>query len=136
MNWGVKGLDRDGVGSWDPEDIGKLVWDPTFTVTPQANQQSIMDLCNGLKTNTEIVSDPDNIKCWILDMNDAQPSDKKLPIADATEFDTALKNFAQNTEAGRKHVADYNLGFNRSTGKLIWMRIAVPSKGNPNESAK
>ena len=46
-----------------------------------------MDLCNSLKTNTELVADPDNIKCWILDMNDAQPANKKLPIADATEFD-------------------------------------------------
>ena len=86
MNWGVKGLDRDGVGSWDPEDIGKLIWDPTFTVTPKANQQSIMDLCTGLKINTELVADPNDIKCWILDMNDAQPANKKLPIEDATEF--------------------------------------------------
>lgn len=34
INFGVKDLDRDGVGSWDPEDIGKLVWDDDFTVTP------------------------------------------------------------------------------------------------------
>lgn len=45
-----------------------------------------MDLCTGLKTNTELVADPAAIKCWILDMNDAQPANKKLPIADATEF--------------------------------------------------
>jgi len=34
INFGVKDLDRNGVGSWDPEDIGKLVWDDDFTVTP------------------------------------------------------------------------------------------------------
>jgi len=34
VNFGVKDLDRDGVSSWDPEDIGKLVWDDDFTVTP------------------------------------------------------------------------------------------------------
>ena len=38
INFGVKDLDRSGVGSWDPEDIGKLVWDDDFTVTPVANQ--------------------------------------------------------------------------------------------------
>ena len=37
INWGVKGLDRDGVGAWDPEDVGKLIWDDSFTVTPKAN---------------------------------------------------------------------------------------------------
>ena len=52
INWGVKGLDRDGVSSWDPEDVGKLIWDDGFTVTPVLNQQSIMDVCKGLKTNT------------------------------------------------------------------------------------
>ena len=34
VNFGVKDLDRDGVSSWDPEDIGKHVWDDDFTVTP------------------------------------------------------------------------------------------------------
>jgi len=38
INFGIKDLDRDGVGSWDPEDIGKLVWDDDFTVAPVANQ--------------------------------------------------------------------------------------------------
>ena len=57
LNWGVKDLDREGVSSWDPEDVGKLVWDDNFTVTPEANQRSIMELCNGLKTNKELVKD-------------------------------------------------------------------------------
>ena len=38
INWGVKDLDRDGVSAWDPEDVGKLVWDDSFTVTPLLNQ--------------------------------------------------------------------------------------------------
>ena len=70
INFGVKDLDRDGVGGWDPEDMGKLVWDADFTVTPAANQKAIMDLCNALKTNTELVKDPFGINCWILDMDD------------------------------------------------------------------
>ena len=27
INWGVKGLDRSGISNWDPNDMGKLVWD-------------------------------------------------------------------------------------------------------------
>lgn len=95
-----------------------------------------MDLCTGLLTNAELVKDPGAMKCWILDMNDLQPSNKKLPIADATEFEQALVTFATTTDIGREHVADYNIGFERSTGKLKWMRVVAPSVGDPNESAK
>ena len=38
LNWGVKDLDRQGVSSWDPEDVGTLIWDENFTVTPMENQ--------------------------------------------------------------------------------------------------
>ena len=69
-------------------------------------------------------------------MDANQPSNKKLPIADAAEFEAALQSFATTTEIGREHVADYNLGFEKSTGKLKFMRIVVPSTGEPNSSAK
>ena len=34
LNWGIKGLDREGVGAWDSNNIGKLQWDDSFTVAP------------------------------------------------------------------------------------------------------
>ena len=34
LNWGIKGLDRDDVGSWDAAELGKIEWDDTFTVAP------------------------------------------------------------------------------------------------------
>ena len=34
INWGIKDLDRSEVGLWDPEVIGKIVWDEDFTVSP------------------------------------------------------------------------------------------------------
>lgn len=83
INWGVKDLDRDGVGTWDPEDVGKLVWDDSFTMTPVPNQQSILDLCASLKTNTDLVKEPNDMECWIEDMNDSLPWNNKLPISNA-----------------------------------------------------
>ena len=94
-----------------------------------------MNLCKGLKTNT-LVKEPNDLKCWILDMDEQQPSNKKLPIADPAEFEQEMRKFAFNTEKGREHVGDFNLGFDKSTGKLIWMRIVVPSVGDPNDSGK
>jgi len=37
LNWGVEGLDRENVGLWDPEDLGEIVWDNSFTVAPKEN---------------------------------------------------------------------------------------------------
>lgn len=36
--WGVKGLDRSDVGLWDPDDLGRLEWDESFTIAPAKNQ--------------------------------------------------------------------------------------------------
>ena len=84
INWGVKDLDRDGVGTWDPEDVGKLIWDDSFTMTPEANQRSILDLCNKLKTDSsDLVKEPNEVECWIDDMNELLPANGKLPISNA-----------------------------------------------------
>lgn len=55
------------MGAWDPDNIGKIVWDETFTVAPRANQQALMDLCVDLRDNLDIVKN-NGITCWILDM--------------------------------------------------------------------
>lgn len=84
INWGVKDLDRDGVGTWDPEDVGKLIWDDSFTMTPEANQRSILDLCRKLKTDSsDLVKEPNEVECWIDDMNELLPANGKLPISNA-----------------------------------------------------
>ena len=67
LNWGVKDLDRSDVGPWDPEVIGKIVWDETFTVAPRYNQQALMNLCVDLRDNFELVKN-NGVTCWILDM--------------------------------------------------------------------
>ena len=37
LNWGIKDLDRSNVGLWDSKDMGRLVWDEEFTVSPRRN---------------------------------------------------------------------------------------------------
>lgn len=37
LNWGIKDLDRSDVGLWDSIDVGRLVWDEEFTVSPRRN---------------------------------------------------------------------------------------------------
>ena len=62
--WGVKDLDRSSVGLWDPEEIGELVWDEEFDISPAENQRSVMKLCEDLRNDHELVKDNEVI-CWI-----------------------------------------------------------------------
>ena len=67
LNWGIKDLDRSEVGLWDPANMGKLVLDDSFTVEPVRNQQAVLNLCNVLTDDHELVRD-NQVTCWILDM--------------------------------------------------------------------
>ena len=57
VTWGVKEMDRSKIKPWDATDLGELVWDETFTVSPPANQKAILDFCNYLEFESDIVKD-------------------------------------------------------------------------------
>lgn len=42
---------------WDPEDLGKLIWDEDFTVSPAENQKALLDFCEFLKSENPLVKD-------------------------------------------------------------------------------
>ena len=66
--WGVAGLDRSEVGLWDPDNVGKLIWDDSFTIVPPENQQALLDTCADLRDNFELVKFND-VVCWIEDFD-------------------------------------------------------------------
>ena len=42
--WGIKRLDRSGIGRWEPENRGKLVYDEEFNLAPEANQLRLSNI--------------------------------------------------------------------------------------------
>ena len=64
VTWGVKELDRSQIKDWDPTDVGILVWDDKFNVAPPENQQAILDFCNMLEFESDVVKDG-IVECWI-----------------------------------------------------------------------
>ena len=66
--WGVKSLDRSSVGLWDPEELGELIWNDEFDITPVENQQALLDLCDELTDDHALVKE-DDVNCWIRDMD-------------------------------------------------------------------
>lgn len=67
--WGVAGLDRSDVGRWDATDLGKVIWDDSFTMSPPENQKFLLDLCDDIDKQDDLVIE-NTVKCWIKDMDD------------------------------------------------------------------
>ena len=57
ITWGVKDLDISQRKDWDAMDLGILIWDDTFTVSPAANQQALLDFCYHLRFESDVVKD-------------------------------------------------------------------------------
>lgn len=67
--WGVLGVDRSSVSRYDPEEIGKAVYDDSFDLKPAAAQQHLLDACASITSNRDLL--PlylvDESDCWIRD---------------------------------------------------------------------
>jgi len=107
LNWGIAGLDRSDVGMWDSSEMGKLIWDDEFTVKPVENQRALIDLCNYLKDESELVRN-NRVTCWILDMQAMVEKDstcsngKLMPFVDESDFNRCLWTF-MNSRSGQDY---------------------------------
>ena len=52
--WGVTDIDREGTTKWDPEDIGKPIWDQTFDPNHKSSQRHLLAICNDM---TQLIKD-------------------------------------------------------------------------------
>lgn len=61
--WGIKDINKDNVDPWDPADLGDVVFDDKFDMSPITSQQSLMDFCKDLREQSFIMSG--QVTCWI-----------------------------------------------------------------------
>ena len=55
---------------WDSANIGKLVLDKQFDLSPTEAQASLIQFCSKLrapKGDKEFIADPNKVRCWIED---------------------------------------------------------------------
>jgi len=92
LSWGIAGLDRSDTNKYDPSDIGTVIWDDDFSLLSAANQQAVLDTCNVLGSNMELVSDREgSVRCWIIDFDIYQRTIKPgTPGLISYESDAAL----------------------------------------------
>jgi len=48
--WGIEGINKTLVDRFNASDIGTVIWDPEFDLSPPENQQQAYDFCQYLKT--------------------------------------------------------------------------------------
>uniref|UniRef100_A0A7S0ZFC8 SSD domain-containing protein n=1 Tax=Timspurckia oligopyrenoides TaxID=708627 RepID=A0A7S0ZFC8_9RHOD len=71
VTYGVSGIDRSSRDIYKPEEIGTVIWDTTFSLLPAANQEAVLNVCQTLAADPELVVQQSNAaQCWILDFVD------------------------------------------------------------------
>ena len=94
--------------------MGELVWDDEFTVAPTENQVALLEFCDYLVNESELVAD-NLVECWISDMDKwikkISDDEKSLPIKDEAEFTEMLFRFVNEEPAGIEAARQKKLGF-------------------------
>lgn len=67
IHWGISGLDRSETTMWDSMNSGKLIWDDNFTILPPENQMALLNFCQELRENEDLVFEG-RVKCWLEEM--------------------------------------------------------------------
>ena len=102
------------VGTWDTNDLGQLKWDAQFTVSLPQNQLSLLNLCDWLENESELVQNG-IVDCWIRNLdefirNDSEDAEK-LPLDDRDLFDKYLTRFIKEDPYGINAYRTQKLGF-------------------------
>ena len=45
---GLEGLDKSGLTTWDVQNAGTLIFDDDFDLSPTANQEAMINMCEDL----------------------------------------------------------------------------------------
>ena len=113
--------------------MGKLIWDDEFTVKPVENQRALIDLCNYLKDESDLVRN-NRVTCWILDMQAMVEKDSTcsngqlMPFADESDFNRCLWTFMKS-RTGQDYQRSQTLVYDYENRRIKYMRISAQSIG-------
>ncbi|CAI2362894.1 unnamed protein product [Moneuplotes crassus] len=124
--WGVKGINKDGVSSWDAADRGKIIWDDTFDMSSPTNQQRILTICDDL-LNSSLVKDK-KVTCWVKDFLIYASGSNPPTTISQSSFYTQLQAYLATTE-GQNYYNDNSIGY--LNGTLYFMRIEALAVQKP-----
>ena len=128
--WGLKGINKEDVGKYDPIDLGKLIWDDNFDITEEINQLRLFDICEALKKSPLIFDN--EITCFLYDFKYFLANKTVAFPVNKNNFVKELKLFAQ-TGPGVKLESKYSFGI--INDKVKFINVEVISKRNARGSS-
>ena len=90
--WGTDGLNKTGVDYYNASQIGSVIWDDQFDLSPPENQMSAYNFCQLLKTQEELLfATPEaSVSCWLDDFKRfVEAQGQKFPLTMPNNFDPA-----------------------------------------------
>jgi len=99
--WGLAGLNRKGTNPYKPSELGTVIWDDTFTLLPDENQEYLIDVCLEAELQGLLANIDQNRNCFIEDYRDYRLAmNQSFPATFDTQAELAadLQAFAYETE--------------------------------------
>lgn len=132
--WGLSGIDREGIGRYNFDDVGEPILDDDFSLVTASAQQRILDSCayfseeKGLITSETSIQD--RVVCWMKDFaayrtTVLNSTESFKTYSSEKELATEVLQFAQyETSEGDKpyvkYLRDGSVGFDESREKIIF----------------
>ena len=134
ITYGIEGVDRSDVGTFEPDDIGDVLWDDDFSMWTTAQQNYLYTTCQELK-NSSLVYEPPNsefVKCPIEEWKDyLNASNGSFPYDAASEsafaemwYNFLESDYSEITMGYRLSYVDENAG--DYTVKFYAMYVQMP----------
>ena len=125
LMFGLKGIDKDGLDQWDPNELGKLEYDNDFDLSTTANQNRLKQICVDLRTKNEIVLDG-KVECWIEDFETWLTAGNGTGSFPSASLNSDLDLFVKSNDGAPYFYKNY-IGL--IDGKLKFTMIRALSQG-------
>jgi phosphatidylglycerophosphatase A len=126
--WGVNFADRSGLSAWDTMDYGKIVWDETFNMSAEENQEAAVTFCQDIFDTPDLVFF-ETVNCPMMAFKTYLTSKKRDFPVKAENFDTDFYNFVNDVAEGQYFRDLAYVGFR--DGKLAYYQIKFASNYLP-----
>ena len=125
--WGVSDMDGSEIGKWDPDNVGKIIWDDGFDIRSPAAQLHVLETCEQavarpcavdgctggmLVRNAERHCFMETFKAWVEDKNMTFPLPREA-------FVDELYRFHSNSTASKQHRTDIGFKSDAATGETV-----------------
>ena len=61
--WGIQGINKDAVSTFNSSDIGQIIWDRSFDISKEKAQLNVHNFCQEIKNST-LVFKNSTVSCW------------------------------------------------------------------------